>query len=123
MEETVKQMIRESLERRLSGWNSIDNVLNNNALIDRWITDIMALGYNNCDINAAAQDIFDLQSSLMEVSIEDIRARLSLSFNRFGDEIAAFQRYIELHDEDEETIEKEVASELELVENGEFFLG
>lgn len=123
MEETVKQMIRESLEQRLSGWDNIDNILNNNSLINRWITDIIALGYNNCDIDAAAHDILEFQTALIEVSIEDIRARLSLSFNRFGDEIAAFQKYIELRDEDEDTIEKAVATELELVEEGDFLIG
>ena len=123
MEETVKQMICESLELRLSGWGDIDNILNNDALIKRWITDIMALGYNNCNVDDAAKDIFEIQSVLCKVSIEDIRARLTLSLNRFSDEIAAFQKYVELRERDEDTIEEAVASELEFVKEGDFIIG
>ncbi len=123
MEETVKIMIRESLERRLFGWDNIDNLVSNNSLIDRWITDIMALGYNNCDVDAAAHDIFEFQSVLIEVSIEDIRARLTLSLNRFGEEIAAFQKYVELRDKDDDTIRDAVVDELEFVEEGDFIIG
>lgn len=122
MEQTVIQMIRKSLEKRLEGWDSIDNILSNNDLISKWLTCIMALGYNNDDAEAASQDIFEFQS-LLGISIEDIRARVSQVQNRFGDEIAAFLKYVELRNtRDIEAVVQAVSEELEFVEKGQFFL-
>lgn len=74
-------------------------------------------------MEAAAQDIFDFQSRFTQVSIEDLRCRVCLSFNRFGEETSAFQQYVELRDSaDEETIKEAVAEELENVKVGEFIL-
>ena len=123
MEEVVKQMILASIRKRLVGWDNIDNLMSNEDLIKQWMTDIMALGYNNYDVEAAAQDIFDFQSRFTQVSIEDLRCRVCLSFNRFGEETSAFQQYVELRDSaDEETIKEAVAEELENVKEGEFIL-
>lgn len=123
MEEVVKQMILASIRKRLVGWDNIDNLMSNEDLIKQWMIDIMALGYNNYDVEAAAQDIFDLQSRFGQVSIEDLRCRICLSLNRFGDEISAFQKYVELSESaDEKTIRAAVAEELENVKEGEFIL-
>ena len=123
MEEKVKQMIRESLEKRLFNWGRIDNILPNDVLINRWLTCIVALGYNDDDAEAASQDIFELQSRLQPVSIEDIRARVCQVRERFGDEIAAFLKYIELLDTaDEKSIIQAVLEELESVEDGQFIV-
>ena len=81
----------------------------------------MALGYNDSDIELAAQDIYEMKAALLEkISIEDIRAFLCLVNNRFTDEIMAFTRYVELRDEDESEIISAVQEELNLVEEGDF---
>lgn len=113
-------MIRESLEKRIYGLDRIDNILTNDALISRWLTCIMALGYNQNEVEAAAQDIFEMQAFFANNSIEDVRARVCQSQVRFGEEIAAFMRYVEMRDSDsDEAIERAVAEELEFVEEGD----
>ena len=64
VEAMVKQLIRESLEKRIEGRDHIDNIHDNNTLVTNWITDIMALGFNNCDVDAAAYDIYEVQLPL-----------------------------------------------------------
>jgi hypothetical protein len=123
METIVKQMIKGSLEKRLIGHDDIDNILTNNALIDRWLTCIMALGHNNSDVEAAAQDIFEIQSMIIDISIEDIRARVSQVLCRFGEEVAAFSKYVELRDTaDDDTIREAVEEELDWVLEGDFII-
>jgi len=121
MEIKVKQLIKESLYKRLVGHGEIDTILNNYTLVEKWTTGIMALGYNESDIELAAQDIYEMKAALLEkISIEDIRAFLCLVNNRFTDEIMAFTRYVELRDEDESEIISAVQEELNLVEEGDF---
>ena len=128
IENEVKNLIKKSLEKRLIGWDNIDPMLDNFSLIDQWITDIMALGYNDSDVEESAKDIFELQIPLMGITIherflEDYRARLFLSNNRFTDEISAFKKYYELRDkESEKVILYAVKKELEFVEPGSFML-
>lgn len=86
MEKEVKRLIRESLYKRLVGHDEIDTILTNDALVDKWITGIMALGCNDSDIEQAAQDIYEMKSALLgEVSIEDIRALVYLVNYRFAE--------------------------------------
>jgi hypothetical protein len=126
MEHIVKDLIRESLNKRIEGHGSIDTILSNSKLIDCWLTDIMALGYNDSNIEQAVEDVYELQKPMIEVlvpekSIEDYRARLFLSINRFSDEIFAFQKYLELKDSaSEEVVIWKVKEELENVEEGDF---
>ncbi len=122
MEETVKQLIKESLYKRLVGHDEIDNILNNYALVDKWLTGIMALSYNDSDIELAAQDICEIRSMLGQISIEDIRAFLHLVNYRFSEEISAFSRYVELREEEDAVILFAVKEELKFVEEGDFFL-
>ena len=123
MEREVKQLIRKSLYERLVGHDEIDTILTNDALVEKWLTGIMALGYNDCDVEKAAQDIYEMKSALLgEISIEDIRAFLCLVNNRFADEIMAFTRYVELRDEDDSEILSAVQEELSFVEEGDFTL-
>ncbi|MDR1897703.1 MAG: hypothetical protein LBR10_13020 [Prevotellaceae bacterium] len=128
MEEIVKNLIRESLEKRLIGWGKIDPILVNSALINCWLTDIMALGYNNFDLEAAAKDIYEIEIPMMGVLmpqrfLEDYRASIFLSNNRFFEEICAFQKYAELRNkESEEVILDAVKQELEGIEDGSFVL-
>ena len=126
MEQIVKELIKESLEKRIKGHENIDTVLSDAALIDGWLADIMALGYNNSNVEKAANDVYELQKPLMEIlmpekSIEDYRARLFLSNNRFCDEIFAFQKYVELKNtSSEKVVIKKVKEELVAVEEGDF---
>lgn len=123
MEEEVKRLIRDSLNKRLAGHDDIDTILNNDALVEKWLTGIMALGYNDCDIESAAQDIYEMKIAVLgEISIEDIRAFLCLVNNRFAEEIMAFTRYVELRDEDDSEILSAVQEELSIVEEGVFLL-
>ena len=123
MEKEVKRLIRKSLNKRLVGHDEIDTILTNDALVDKWLTGIMALGYNDCDVEKAAQDIYEMKSALLgEISIEDIRALVYLVNYRFAEEIMAFTRYIELRNEDDSKILSAVEEELDLVEEGDFLL-
>lgn len=79
----------------------IDNIFDNDTLVNNWLTDIMALGFNHQDPEATTRDIYELQEPLMEAiipwrSIEEMRARVYLTWNRFTAEILAFERYVEL---------------------------
>lgn len=123
MEAEVKKLIRESLYKRLVGHDEIDTILDNNALVEKWITAIMALGYNDSDVELAAQDIYEMKSSLFgEVSIEDIRALVFLVNYRFSEEVMAFTKYVELQEKEESVIVYAVQEELNFVEEGDFVL-
>ena len=123
MEEEVKRLTRYSLYKRLVGHDDIDTVLNNDALVEKWLTGIMTLGYNDCDVELAAQDLYEMKTAILgEISIEDIRAFLCLVNNRFAEEIMAFTRYVELRDEYDSEILSAVQEELSIVEEGDFLL-
>jgi hypothetical protein len=99
MEQVVKNLIKESLEKRVIGWEKIDPTLSNSALIDRWLTEIMALGYNDFNVELAARDIFELQQPLMGVLIpekhlEDYRASVFLCNNRFLKKFLRFRNML-----------------------------
>ena len=124
IEGLVKDLIRESLEKRLEGMGPIDNILNNSALIERWLTDIMVLGYNHGDIEAAVKEVYEVQYPYVgEQSFEELRNRLYLSSNRFWDEIMAYQSFADhLGELEEEDILVLVEKWLEPVEPGDFML-
>ena len=127
MEEKVKELIRESLYKHIKGIGKIDNVYDNDVLVNNWLTDIMALGFNHQNVETAVQDIYELQAPMMECglipvrSIEEMRARVFLSWNRFSTESVAFERYVELRDtESEDAVLFAVNEELEMVDEGDF---
>lgn len=124
MEEKVKDLIRESLNKRLEGNGNIDNLMPNYNLIENWLTAIMAIAYNDNDLELASQDINEIQEKMYgPISIEDTRAFVFLSSNRFPDEITAFEKYIELRDrESEDAILYAVKEELSYVESGDFMM-
>lgn len=123
MEKEVKNLIKDSLFKRLVGHDEIDTILTNDALVEKWLTGIVALGYNDSDVEKAAQDIYEMKSALLgEISIEDIRALVYLVNYRFAEEIMAFSRYVELRNEEDSKILSNVKEELNLVEEGNFLL-
>jgi len=128
IEKEVKHLIKESLSKRLTGWQNIDPTLDNFILIERWLTEIMALGYNDYNVEGAAKDIFEMQQPMMGILIhekflEDYRASVFLCSNRFCEEISAFKKYVELKDkESDKVIIYAVKQELEFIETGSLML-
>lgn len=129
LEEKVKDLIRESLYTHIKGCGNIDNMLDNHTLVNNWLTDIMAIGFNQQNFEAASQDILELQIPLMEAgliplkTIEDLRARVFLTYSRFSSEVFAFEKYVELRDtEKEDAVLYAVREELEMTEEGDFEL-
>lgn len=124
MEEKIKDLIRQSLKKRLRGHEAIDTIIPNDSLIEHWVTAIMAIAYNDNDLELASQDINEIQEKMYgPISIEDTRAFVFLSSNRFPDEIAAFEKYVELRDsESEDAILYAVKEELSYVESGDFII-
>ena len=123
MEEQVQRLIRKSLHMRLQGMGRIDNIRTNEALIETWITAIVALGYADNDVEIAAKDINKIQSQILgEFSIEDTRAFVYLVRDRFPEEIAAFIRYVELKEKyTEDAITFAVLQELQDITEGDFY--
>ncbi|MEI7903124.1 MAG: hypothetical protein WCK89_23035 [bacterium] len=123
-EESVKSLIRGSLQKRLEGKGRLDPDLLNKDLAERWLTDIMFIGFNNDDLEAAAKDIYEIQKPLEGLTtplvlMEDIRGRVFWSSNRFFDEIEAFKAYMELRKTASgEILIHEVKKALSLVEPG-----
>ena len=124
MEDLVKELIIKSLQKRLIGHDNIDNIQSNEELISQWLTGIMAVGYNLCDLEKASQDINEIQSTMMpQCSIEDTRAFVSLVTNRFPEEVTAFADYAKLrYKKSEDEILDVVKEDLALIDKGEFTL-
>lgn len=124
MEELIKNLIRESLQKRIAGRGSIDNIISNDELIEHWVTAIVALGYSGGDVEQASSEINEIQTRLLgPVSLEDTRAFVYLVSHRFQDEVSAFMKYLELKDsETEEAICYAVKEEMTYVETGDFML-
>jgi len=126
LEEKVKGLIRESFTKRIAPRGQIDFDLTNENLIERWLTDVMAIGFNNDDLDLAAKDIYEIQKPReqalkMPIILENIRDRVYRSADRFGSEVEAFKRYIELREtEPEEVVLFKVREELSDIEEGEF---
>ena len=56
-------------------------------------------------------------------TIEDIRAKVYLTYNRFSSEAFAFEKYVELREsEKEDAVLYAVREELEMTEEGDFEL-
>lgn len=123
LEEQVKELINESLRKRLIGKGNIDTINSNETLIINWLTAIMALGYNNYEIEPASKDINELQEQIYgPISIEDTRAFVYLASARFPNEVSAFIKYVELRNIEEiSVVLYEVKQELADVEEGEFY--
>lgn len=122
----TKDLIRTSLLHRITGIDNIDPELINCELVDTWLTEVMALGFNSHNVEVASRDIYELQKPLMGVLIpakylEDYRASVFLTQNRFTEETFAFAKYVEMRDEaTEEQIVAAVKEELDGIEAGDF---
>ena len=127
LELQVRNLIKESITKRMIGLEEIDPRIPNSTIVDRSLTDIMAVGFNN-SLDEAAKDIYELQLPLegitiSQVLLEDIRARVFLSSNRFFEEIEAFREYVRLKDSaSPEVVLFKVKEQLDNVEEGEFMI-
>ena len=120
LEYKVKVLIKNSLNKRIAGLGDIDNISSNELLIQHWMTAISVLGKNDENVELAAEELNTIQSIFGQASIEDTRAFLFLASNRFCEEIAAYCKYLELKDDEQESIVLlEVAALLESIEEGE----
>ena len=125
LEKKVKELIKQSLRKQIEGLGRIDPDLDNETLVKRWLTDIMAIGFNHSDLALASNDIYEMMKPLEGVTVplvlmEDIRNRVHHSQDRFYAEIDAFTRYVDLRSEkSEEIVLYEVSKELEDVTAGE----
>lgn len=120
LEYKVKVLIKNSLNKRIAGLGDIDNISSNELLIQHWMTAISVLGKNDENVELAAEELNTIQSIFGQASIEDTRAFLFLASNRFCEEIAAYCKYLELKDDEQESIVlHEVAELLQFIEEGE----
>lgn len=120
LEDKVKVLIKNSLNKRIAGLGGIDNITPNEVLIEHWMTAISVLGKNDENVELAAEELNAIQSIFGPASIEDTRAFLFLASNRFCEEIAAYCKYLELKDDEQESIVlHEVRELLEFIEEGE----
>ena len=96
MEEKVKKLIIESLNRRLEGWGEIDNLYPNEELVKRWITVILVLGRNKQDISKTAWELYktEPQPYINYNSIEEIRALVRLVEERLLEEIWSYSIFL-----------------------------
>lgn len=124
MEELIKNLIRESLQKRITGHDCVDNIISNEDLIEHWLTAIVALGNNGGDVEQASYEINNIQTRLFgPVSLEDTRAFIYLASHRFQDEVSAFMKYLELKDSKIiDAVVKAVKEEMSYVETGDFML-
>lgn len=121
LEYKVKVLIKNSLNKRIAGLGDIDNITPNEVLIEHWMTAISVLGKNDENVELAAEELNTIQSIFGPTSIEDTRAFLFLASNRFSEEIAAYCKYLELKDDEQESIVlHEIRELLEFIEEGEF---
>lgn len=122
LEVQVKDLLRESFNKRLVGHGNIDNIFSNSELVEQWLTRVMALAHHKCKIEPAAQFILNCSFLMPDCSIETIRAELLATSERFSDEIFAFLKYIELSTtQPEDVVLAEVKEELQDVEEGNIF--
>lgn len=120
IENKVRELIKASFRKRIDGLGEIDNLRTNDDLIEHWMAAVAILAANNEDVEQAAIQLNGLQSIFGEASIEDSRAFIFLISNRFSEEIAAYSRFLELKDDEPESVILfELKKELEYIEKGE----
>ena len=109
LEEKVKELIRQSLQKRIAGLDQIDPGLDNDKLIGYWLTDVMAIGFYWPNLERAASEIFSkkkpLAGNLMpDVLLKDSLNRAYFALAEFSDEMLAFRQYVELKGKEAETV-------------------
>ena len=106
METLVKNLIKESIRKNLLALGAPENHLLN-IMTEKAMTCIMALAYNDSDVRAAAQDLWEIPTQTIGNTPSDIVLMLDGILKKFPNEIDAYIHYL-AHKEDEFdlTIEK-----------------
>lgn len=92
VESTIKDLIRKSVSSKLTETEVKERGTLRNDVIDSFLTDIIALGYNKNSIVLAAEDILELQSQMPWANANkfDISKRVSQTLIKFKIETDSF---------------------------------
>lgn len=92
IENIVKGLIRESVSSKLTDADIRERGINKFDVIESYLTDIMAIGYNNYSKELTINDIFELQSQMSWVTVNkiDIEKRVIQTMTKFKTEIDGF---------------------------------
>jgi len=103
MEAAVKELIKESIAKKLE--NSGLDLLTVDVTSTRLVTAVMALAYNDRDVKAAAQDIYEIPTQSFGDNIDVIEELFAGINTKMSKEIEAFMAYIS-SPEDENVLNK-----------------
>jgi hypothetical protein len=92
IETTVKDLIRDSISSKITDTDIKERGIARFDVIVTFLSDIMALGYNNNSKELATDDIWELQSKMpwTNTNREEILKRVSVSADKFQTEIGSF---------------------------------
>ncbi|WP_448520732.1 hypothetical protein [Schleiferia thermophila] len=92
IETTVKDLIRNSISSKITDTDIKERGVARFDVIESFLSDIMALGYNNNSKELATDDIWELQSQMpwINTNREAILKRVGISANKFQTEIDSF---------------------------------
>ena len=99
METLVKNLIRESIRKKLLALGAPDNYLLD-KMTGKALTCVMALAYNDSDVRAATQDLWEIPTQTIGNTPIDIVCMLDGILKKFPNEIEAYTYYL-THREDE----------------------
>lgn len=91
-ERISKDLIRESIEKQITQEDIKRRGVLKSDVADGYVTDIMALGYNNSSISLAIEDIFEIQSQFpwLNVTKQQIETRVIETSKKFHKEVEGF---------------------------------
>lgn len=110
METLVKNLIRESVKKKLLALGAPDNHLLD-MMTEKALTCIMTLAYNDSDVKSAAQDLWEIPTQTIGNTPNEIVLMLDGILRKFPDEIEAYNYYL-THKEDEYDLNIEEINEI-----------
>lgn len=92
IESIVKELIRNSISSKLSDTDVKERGVAKFDVVESYLTDVMALGYNNGSKELATGDIWEMQSQMPWVSTTklDIANRVDKTATKFKTEAESF---------------------------------
>ncbi|MCB0501300.1 MAG: hypothetical protein KDD32_01350 [Bacteroidetes bacterium] len=92
LETTVKELIKDSISSKINDTDIKERGFARFDVIASFLSDIMALGYNNNSKELAADDIWELQSQMpwTNTNRDAILRRVGISADRFQTEVDSF---------------------------------
>ena len=96
IEDIVKNLILEKINSKITDIDIKSRGVSKSDVAQSFLTDIMALGYNNSSKELAAKDIWKLQSQMPWTNIKksDILNRINVSATKFKIETDCFMTMI-----------------------------